>query len=198
MSSPVETHGNAMVWLVRRIERARALDRLDAALAPVARSSILRDPRRAELLRGTWFGHAIHPVLTDLPLGMWMSGTVLDLIGGPADRPAARRLIGLGILTALPTAATGVAEWDGIGVRRDRRTGVVHALLNSTALACYASSWVARRRGRAGTAAAVAGGLAAILGGYLGGHLTEVRDVSSHHPAFDTEDGVPPAGMPAP
>lgn len=195
MSSPVETRENVMLRLVRRIEQAEALDRLDAVLGPVAQS-ILRDPRRADLLRGTWFGHAIHPLLTDLPLGMWMSGTVLDLIGGPVDRPAARRLIGLGVLAALPTAATGVAEWDGLRVRRDRRTGVLHAVLNSTALACYTSSWLARRRGRSGTAAALCGGVAAILGGYLGGHLTEARNVSSRHPAFAADDGAFAAGMP--
>lgn len=189
MSSPVEARGNAVVRVVRRIEQAAVLDRLDEALGPVARM-IMRDPRRAEALRGTWLGHAIHPLMTDLPLGMWMSGTALDLIGGPADGPAARRLIGLGVLAALPTAATGIAEWDGIGARRDRRTGALHAVVNSAALACYASSWLARRRGRSGTAAAVSGGIAAILGGYLGGHLTEVRHVSSYHPAFDTEDGM--------
>jgi hypothetical protein len=32
---------------------------------------------------------------------------------------------------------------------------------------------------------AMAGGSAAGIGGYLGGHLTEVRKVSTRHPAFE-------------
>jgi uncharacterized membrane protein len=184
MASPDGGHGNAAVRVVRRIERSGSLDRLDATLRPVARL-IVREPRRAALLRGTWLGHAIHPLMTDFPLGMWLSGTVLDLVGGSAGRPAARRLIGLGVLASLPTAATGVVEWEGITAQRDRRTGALHAVVNTAALACYVGSWLARRRGRSGTALALAGGVVATAGGYLGGHLTEVRKVSSHHPAFD-------------
>lgn len=195
MASSDEVRGNAVVRLVRRIEQTEPLDRLDTVLGPVARL-IVREPRRAELLRGTWLGHAIHPLMTDLPLGMWLSGTVLDLVGGPTDRPAARRLIGLGVLAAMPTALTGVVEWEGIAAQRDRRTGVLHAVINTAALACYGSSWLARRRGRPGTALALSGGIVAIAGGYLGGHLTEVRKVSSHHPAFDAEDAALPTDLP--
>jgi hypothetical protein len=35
----------------------------------------------AATLRGRGFGHALHPVLTDIPLGMWMAATVLDVVG---------------------------------------------------------------------------------------------------------------------
>ena len=35
----------------------------------------------ADLLHGKWLGHPLHPVLTDLTLGAWVSGAALDLIG---------------------------------------------------------------------------------------------------------------------
>lgn len=180
---------NAAVRLVRRVEGMAALDGIDDALRPLARRLIDR-PGRRDLLHGRWLGHGVHPLMTDFPLGMWTSATVLDLIGGPQSRPAARRLVALGVVSAVPTAVTGLAEWAAIDSRRDRRTGVLHALVNSAALACYTASWLARRRGRratAGTGWALLGGVAASAGGYFGGHLTEVRKVSSRHPAFEDD-----------
>lgn len=182
------------VTLMHRVEGDAALDRLEAFLGPVA-ERLTAPPALATALQGQWLGHAIHPLLTDFPLGMWMSGTLLDLVGTEHSRPEARRLIGLGVLAALPTAATGLAEWATLGSRRERRTGSLHAVINGSALALYAGSWLARRAGRhrLGTSLAVTGGLAATTGGYLGGHLTEVRKVSSHHPGFDTDPGEPTA-----
>ncbi|HET7799694.1 MAG TPA: hemerythrin domain-containing protein [Humibacillus xanthopallidus] len=137
------------------------------------------------VLRGEWLGHALHPSLSDLPLGMWTASTALDLFGGPASRDAARRLVGLGLLAAAPTAVSGWAEWR----RADRpaqRVGVTHAALNATAALLYAGSWTARRRDRhrVGAVLALAGAGMAGAAGYLGGHLTSARGVSSRHPAF--------------
>ncbi len=137
-------------------------------------------------IHGTWLGHAVHPLLTDLPVGLWTSAVALDVVGGRQSRPAATRLVGLGIAAAVPTALTGLAEW-GIASRRDQRTGLVHAAANSVALGLYAASYRARRAGRhaPGVLLGVAGGAAAGMGGYLGGHLASARKVSTRHPAFD-------------
>jgi uncharacterized membrane protein len=179
------TNGNPLIRFARGVESSSALDGVGAALRPVA-ERLIEDPGRRNVLQGHWLGHALHPLMTDVPLGMWMSGTVLDLVGGEERRSAAGFLIGLGVAAAFPTALTGLAEWGGLERTRDRRTGVAHALVNSTALACYAGSWLAHRRGRdrLGTRLAVAGGSAAMVGGYLGGHLTEARKVSSRNPEF--------------
>jgi uncharacterized membrane protein len=160
------------------------LDPVARVIRPAA-SAVVSTHVARTALRGRWLGHAAHPMLTDFPLGLWMSGTLLDLVGGVESRRGARTLVGLGVLTALPTALTGVAEWSAVETPRDRRTGLVHAGVNTVALALYASSWRARVRGRDGVALAVAGGLTATVGGFFGGHLTEVRKVSSVHPAFD-------------
>jgi hypothetical protein len=37
-------------------------------------------------------GHALHPVLTDVVIGTWLSATLLDVTG--SDVAASRRLVG--------------------------------------------------------------------------------------------------------
>ena len=147
--------------------------------------AVVRSDAVSDALRGTWLGHALHPLLTDFPLGAWMSASFLDLFGGPDTRRASQRLVGFGLLVAAPTAAAGLAEWrDTAGGAR--RVGVVHAAVNSTAAVLYGTSWLARRRGAHRTAVAmgVGGGLVATLGGYLGGHLTLVRKIGTADSAF--------------
>lgn len=181
----------ALVSLTERLERTQALDGVVRLVQPLV-DALLADPRRAALLRGTAVGHAIHPPLTDVPVGMWTSATVLDLVGGRPAQPAARRLIGLGVLSALPTALTGWAEW-GTAAPRDKRTGVVHAAANITALTLYAASWRARGKGShlRGVVLGLVGNTALLAGGYLGGHLVEARKVSSRHPAFSDDPTAP-------
>jgi uncharacterized membrane protein len=135
-----------------------------------------------------WLGHALHPLLTDFPLGAWMSASFLDLFAGPHARRASQRLVGFGLLVALPTATAGLAEWrDTAGGAR--RVGVVHAGINTTAMVLYGCSWLARRRRahRAAVALGVGGGLIATLGGYFGGHLTLVRKIGTADPSFGAD-----------
>ena len=149
-----------------------------------------------DALSGTALGHTLHPMLTDLPIGFWTSAMVLDFVGGRAARPAAQHLIGLGVLSALPAAASGAADWsDTSGTTT--RVGAAHAVSNAVALACYAASWTARRRGHhfRGVALGMLGAGAATVGGYLGGHLVNVLGVGVDQAAFSrgAEDWVPVA-----
>jgi uncharacterized membrane protein len=173
------------VRLMKRIESTSALDPLVGLYGRLA-GPLTGSPARKRALQGDWAGHAIHPPLTDVPIGTWFSASLLDLLGGRRARPAATRLVGLGILAALPTALTGLAEWRSID-RESQRVGVLHASTNSVALALYTASWLARHRDRhaRGVLLGLAGGSVAGLGAYLGGHLTEVRKISTHHPGFD-------------
>ncbi|SDR94116.1 DUF2231 domain-containing protein [Microlunatus soli] len=175
-----------LVRWMKRLESARLLDPVVDRFSRLTRPLTTNATARA-LLRGRWLGHAVHPVLTDLPLGAWASAGVLDLVGGRDARPAAQRLVGLGIVMAAPTIVTGWAEWAAAD-RPAQRVGVVHAVSNSAALGLYTLSWLARRRGghKTGMLLGLAAGAAAGTGGYLGSHLTEVRQVASYHPAFDT------------
>lgn len=187
MTSPYDGRRDAAPKVVdwtRRVEEARGLDRVARLVQPAA-DALVADPHRRDLLQGMWLGHALHPVLTDLPIGFWTSVNVLDLVGGKQSRPAADRLLVMGLLSALPTALTGLAEW-ATTAGREQRVGVVHAGANTVALGLYTASWRARRRDRhaRGVLLALAGSASAAAGGYLGGHLTAVRKVSSRHPGF--------------
>lgn len=120
----------------------------------------------------TVLGHPVHPVLTDLPIGFWTSAWVLDLIGGDEHAPATKLLVGLGLLSTVPTIATGAADWRSLP-RRDKAIGLLHAASNVTATALYGASYLARRRGdrRRGIILGHFAATAATVGGYLGGDL---------------------------
>jgi uncharacterized membrane protein len=173
------------VALAQQIEGLSALDPAVRAVRPLA-DKLVEDPQRAQLLRGTWLGHALHPILTDVPIGFWTSAVVLDLVGGRGARGPARRLIGLGVVAAVPTAVTGWAEWSGTG-QREQRVGVVHAASNVLALSLFTASWRARRAERhlRGVALGLAASSALGVGGFLGGHLVGARKVSSRNPRFE-------------
>ncbi|WP_018548856.1 Rieske 2Fe-2S domain-containing protein [Streptomyces sp. LaPpAH-108] len=144
-----------------------------------------RDAPVKDALSGTWLGHALHPVLTDLPIGAWSMATVLDLTAGKSGTAAAQRLIGFGLLATVPTAATGASDWaDTYGP--PQRVGLVHAVGNSAATVVQASSWLVRRAGhhRAGAALSLLGLGIAAGAAYLGGHLSFVDGVGVSHTAF--------------
>ena len=168
----------SLVEIVHRIESEGRLDGPAALLERISRP--LDAPGPNQLLSGAWLGHALHPLMTDFPLGAWMSATLLDLFGGRRSRPAAQGLVAFGLVCAAPTVASGLVEWRRTE-KADGRVGVVHAVTNSLAATCYARSMVPRARGRGVRAAAwsVAGGLLATGGGYLGGHLSIARKIGS-------------------
>lgn len=160
--------------LAKAAEHATALDGLVRILQPVA-DAVGANRGLRSLLRGRPLGHALHPILTDLPIGFWTSSTVLDL-GGSRDGRAADRLLGLGIVSAAPAAITGLADWRGEN-RGVHRVGAVHAALNGVALAMYTTSWLLRRSDRRAGGVAVSLAAGAVLGasGYLGGHMVLVQ-----------------------
>jgi len=170
-----------LVAAVRRLEDARRLDGVVGAVASVVEPLDRRS--WSGLLRSDLLGHALHPLLTDIPLGCWTSATLLDLRGRPSDRPASRTLVTVGLAAFGPTALTGWAEWVRTAPA-ERRVGVVHAGLNAVAAACYGVSLLARARGRhrLGTVSALAGASVVGASGYLGGHLVTARKVGSRDP----------------
>jgi nitrite reductase/ring-hydroxylating ferredoxin subunit/uncharacterized membrane protein len=140
-----------------------------------------------DTLSGTRLGHPLHPVLTDVAIGSWTSAAVIDVIGGERGAAMADALVGIGVLSAVPTAVSGWSDWlDTEG--EARRIGVVHGVGNAVVIAMYTASWVARRRGRRGLGVALgmlAGGVATGTA-YLGGHLVYGQGVGVDNTAFDT------------
>src|SRR3954447_13833278 len=173
--------------LAERVGAATSLDGPAEAVAGWIRGIVPRGPVK-DVLSGTPLGHALHPFLTDLPIGTWTSATLLDLVGGRAAEPAAERLIAAGILAAVPTAASGLNDWADTTPADDgvRRVGAVHAVANVSALGLWAASLAARRADRhgRGVALGLAGMGALVVGGQLGGHLAYAKAVGVDRTAF--------------
>lgn len=138
------------------------------------------------VLSGTYLGHPLHPMLTDVPLGAWTMSALLDVAGGHSAEGAADLLVRAGIAAALPTVASGLNDWsDTFGP--EARVGLVHAAANTTALGLYVLSAMARTRGKRRRARQLGlVGLATVLvGGYLGGHLSFVKGVNVNRTAWE-------------
>lgn len=168
------------------LEGNASLDPLRTFYRGVAAS--LPKGRLLEELRGRSLGHALHPLLTDLPLGTWMSASLLDLTGGPRHRDSARKLVGTGVLFAVPTAVSGFADLGRLHSPGAERVASVHAMLNVWGLAAYATSWMLRRKGhhKAGVLVALGAGAGLTVSGYLGGHLSLRRGEPEVAPAPTT------------
>ena len=177
--------GSLVVDLMKRLENDSRLDPLISKVAPVV-DRLIATPGVQGALQGRWLGHAVHPALTDFPLGLWTATNVLDLMPVPGSRQSAQRLLALGLASTPVVVVTGWAEWRDAQTR-EQRVGLAHAALNASGLVLYGLSLMSRRRDRHGWGVALAlGGSALVAGaGYLGGHLTAVRKVSSRHPAYD-------------
>ncbi|MBM3606635.1 MAG: Rieske 2Fe-2S domain-containing protein [Alphaproteobacteria bacterium] len=169
------------------IEKAERLDTPAYSVANVL-STVLEATGTASqpiqnALHGTWLGHPLHPALATVPIGTWTMALGLDTcdavgLGPQRAGQAADLALTIGAAGAVAAAAAGAADWRQVH-GRDRRTGLAHAALNSTALGLTIGSLVLRRRGRrsAGRALSAAGWLTLAAGAYLGGHLVYRRRI---------------------
>jgi hypothetical protein len=151
---------------VDAITALEALDEPARAVAKTVRGAVPAGPVK-DALSGTWLGHALHPWLTDLPIGTWTSAVLLDWLGGAESRQAADRLVALGIAFTLPAVVTGATEWADSEPASDsvRRIGLVHAAANAGVTTLFAASLGARRRGARGTGRLLALAGAGLLAG---------------------------------
>lgn len=171
-----------------------------------------RDNPAVEIMHGgRWAGHALHPALSDVPIGLWSAVVVLDVLGKdvPADGdrmdPAAT-LSAVGLAAAVATAATGVADWN-VSDDADRRVGLFHGVLNAAAMTLQGASLAARLGGHRGPARVLSAASMTVTAaaGYVGGHLVQgraamVNRVATHSgptrwvralPESDLPDGTP-------
>ena len=174
--------------LLERLASLEAVDGPAKKVAEVVRS--LKAPAKVnEALSGTWLGHPVHPLLIVVPMGSWISAVLLDWLGGEDAETAADLLVGAGVAGAIPTVATGYADWADTEIASDtvRRIGIVHAACNATATGLFAASLAARAGGARGRGRLLAlAGLGAVgAGGYLGGHLTYAEGVGVNMATFE-------------
>src|SRR5829696_5722747 len=96
--------------IVKQIENLGALDVVARALEPLAQRLTQSDTVKS-VLSGTPLGHRLHPLLTDIPIGCWTAASLVDTFAFRSGQSSARRLVAVGLVASLPTAASGLSDW---------------------------------------------------------------------------------------
>jgi len=143
-------------------------------------------------LHGTWLGHPIHPVITDVPVGAWTAAAVLDgleLLGEKKYAAGSDAAIVIGLIGAAGSAVTGLTDWSGT-TKKKQKIGLMHGMLNLGATALYTTSYLLRKKKKdRGTAIALSMlgyGLTGFAA-YLGGHLVYGEQVGVDHTQISAE-----------
>jgi nitrite reductase/ring-hydroxylating ferredoxin subunit len=122
-------------------------------------------------LNGTWLGHPLHAVLTDVPIGALIMVIVLDVLGQPVGADVA---LVLGILAMLASAVIGFADYS-VTDGRARARATVHGSLMIVALLVYLASLGLRAGGPADRTVPIALSIVAFVvlsaGAYVGGDV---------------------------
>jgi len=104
------------------------------------------------LIRGSP-GKPLHPPLTDVSIGAYTVGTamlVLGTLGVEEEQMAHGALLAIsgGLIVALPTAITGLADWLRIEKGTPARTvATIHLFVMLAATALFAATWLAQLDG---------------------------------------------------
>jgi nitrite reductase/ring-hydroxylating ferredoxin subunit/uncharacterized membrane protein len=178
--------------LARVIDKQDALDTASDALQPAVTDLFKAGGESGQavknFLHGTWLGHPLHPVLTDIPVGAWTTALALDAMEAVSGREefgnAADAAVAVGLVGALGAAASGITDWSDTN-GRGRKVGLVHGLLNVGATALYTGSLIARRRNsrKVGLGLSMLGYLVSGASAYLGGHLVFGEKIGVDHTA---------------
>lgn len=142
--------------------------------------------RVADLLHGTWLGHPLHPLLTDVVVGAWTIGMLFDYIArfshSRKAEMVADALTTVGNYAALPTILSGLADYSTIP-KPAATVGLTHAAANNIGFALQLASARARTEGNRERAVTLSTAAMIFMtaGAYLGGHLTYAKKVGVKH-----------------
>lgn len=176
--------------IVQAIDRQQwldpAADTIQSAVAGTFQSAGTAGQKIKDALNGTWLGHPLHPVMTDIPIGAWTVALVLDAMDTSCRSAALARgakiSVAVGLAGAAGSAITGLADWSDID-GRPRKVGLLHGLLNVTATVLYTTSLL-KRGGRSRGAArafAYAGFAVVCASAWLGGTLVYDELIGVNH-----------------
>jgi nitrite reductase/ring-hydroxylating ferredoxin subunit/uncharacterized membrane protein len=178
--------------LINAIEKQDLLEQASREIQPAIKEAFKAGGEGGRQLKnflhGTWLGHPLHPVLTDVPLGAWTAALALDAMEAISGRkefgPGADAAIAVGLAGAVGSAVTGLTDWSETSSRA-RKVGLAHGLLNAGATILYTTSLVMRRTKsrRAGLGFAMLGYAVSNAAAYLGGHLVYGEQIGVNHAA---------------
>jgi nitrite reductase/ring-hydroxylating ferredoxin subunit/uncharacterized membrane protein len=170
--------------IITQISDIKALRNSAEPLQKVVRSLVKGEIKN--FLHGTWLGHPLHAVLTDIPIGAWTTALVFDLIG---EKEAADLAIGVGLAGAVASAVAGATDWSETD-EPARNIGLLHGLLNIAATSMYTASYLMRKRRsrQNGIAMSMLGYATALTAAYLGGHLVFGQQIGVDHTATSNQN----------
>jgi len=174
--------------LINKIEQQEWLKPAEEGLQKIIHKAFHFEGGRQvkNFLHGTWIGHPLHVILTDIPIGAWTVAIAFDALDSMTARRqyqiAADTAVAFGVAGAVGAAATGLTDWQDIDPPA-RRVGLGHGLLNIASVALFGSSLLARRRGRRATRRGLAalGYAVSVAAAQLGGHLAYGQKVGVDH-----------------
>jgi nitrite reductase/ring-hydroxylating ferredoxin subunit/uncharacterized membrane protein len=142
-----------------------------------------------DFLNGSWLGHSLHPVLTDVVIGGSTVAVLLEIIGWfgvDGLRPAIAWTLGLTWLAAIGTIVTGLTDYKDTATGDERNLAGVHGLINIAATIAFIVAFVAYLgpEGSLGPVLLIAGYLVISVGAYIGGHVVFKYGYMVNHNAF--------------
>jgi nitrite reductase/ring-hydroxylating ferredoxin subunit len=158
---------------------------MDAIFRPLGRpGKLLQD-----FLNGSWLGHSVHPVVTDVSVGGATAALLLQVLiwFGVADLEVALIwLLGLTWLSGLSAIVTGLTDFKDTAIGDERNVVGLHGEINIVATVLFIAAFVAAVTGASGAAAwlLVAGYLVLSVGAFIGGHVVFKYGYMVNHNAF--------------
>ncbi|MEO8250860.1 MAG: Rieske (2Fe-2S) protein [Chloroflexota bacterium] len=148
---------------------ARVMDALFGALGRPGK--LLQD-----FLNGSWLGHSLHPLLTDVVIGGATAAVLLQILTwfGVADlRVAMLWMLALASLAGLSAIVTGLTDFKDTATGDERAIVGLHGLINIVATAVLVVSFLALLGGADGLGGwlLVVGYGVLSIGAFVGGHV---------------------------
>ncbi len=142
-----------------------------------------------DFLNGSWLGHSLHPVLTDVVVGGATVAVLLEILGwlGVTElRTAITWTLGLTWLAALGTIVTGLTDYKDTATGDERNMAGLHGLINIVATVLFIVAFVAYLGpdGSLGPVLLIAGYLVLSTGAFIGGHVVFKYGYMVNHNAF--------------
>ncbi len=179
---------------MNRIERwSRGLKGLGNATASAVGSvyGALGRPGKLlqDFLNGSWLGHPLHPVLTDVVVGGFTMLIALDLVSlifGADFHDASLIVLGISTLAGLATAVTGLTDFKDTATGDERNVTTLHGYTNVLAIVLYAIAFFVRLGGNdvPGQLLSIVGYVVISTGAYIGGHVVFKYGYMVNHNAF--------------
>ena len=129
-----------------------------------------------DFLNGSWLGHSLHPVLTDVVVGGFTMLIVLDLVSlvfGANFRDPSLIILGISILAGLGAVLSGLTDYKDTATGDERNLATLHGWTNIIALLFYGVAFFVRLGDGLvlGQVLGIIGYLIISVGAYIGGHV---------------------------